>query len=657
MEWQDSNLIQPLDWTGQVIFLAAEAGRSRHHILQQWLEAAQKAGAKNWLLDCDFEEEGVWAGVKDLFASILPEIQAQAPELIDKHSYELTIVLPTLRRQITVRNPNLTDTAEAEESVRNYPIDRAYRIVHGLIDLLAAWYQQTDRSPWVISCDRFHQAGALARMFFTELIRRRGQQLNLTLLIATDPGTEETVTSQFAVQVLGKGVRCDFPPEPETPVSPEEMTKLAMSLEERIRNDALEREIYLPKLIRYWLLSDQPQKALKLQAYAIGLYNHYGFYQEALVYSQPVLAHLDEICGEDSEVRWNLVGNLFGCYTATGNLAEAQQVLEVEALGKIHDPRQRVRIYYVMAMLYSRYLQNHDLHKAVEYLELGLATLPSLDLPAGDKHFYTSFTMNGLAYVRHRQGRPAEAIALCQQAFARLNQHLPPDKHRLHRSVLLYNIAKVYAVTGPYEDAIAHYTEAIAMDQNYSEYYNERGNVYLKLGRLDEAVRDYHQAIDLSPPYAEVWMNLGLCYRRQGKMAEAIAAYSVALDLNPHTQAALIGRAEAFEVLEQPEAALIDYNVALGLNADQPMLLANRAILHYQLGHLSAALTDLNQAILLSPENPDLYQNRAVAFMSLGRLDDALENLQTYLRLNPQASDRPEVESQISTLLASRSAA
>ncbi|WGV24433.1 tetratricopeptide repeat protein [Halotia branconii] len=651
MQQQHQTLIQPLITTGQVIILEAESGRSRRQVLQQWLQDAQNHGASTWLLTCDFEEDGVWAGLKDLIAGLLPQIQQQAPELIIKHSYELTIILPALRRQISVQNAALTDTAIFQEKVRNYPIDRAYRIVHGLINLLDAWYKYTDGSPWVIACDRFHRAGTLVRMFFTELIRRRGQQLNLTLLIAIDPGCQQTTTSQFDAKVVKQFVCLDLQPEPEASVSPQEMTKLAQKLEQQVGSDLLEIEIHLPQLIRYWQLAERPDKAVLWQARALGIYNHHGFYHEALVYAQVVSDHLESLCGQDEERRWNLVGNIFGCNTAAGNVTQAQKVVEQEALAKIKDPRQRVRIYYVMAMLYARYLPNRDLTKAAEYLETALADLPGLDLPDKDKYFLTSFTLNGLALVRHRQGKSLQAIELCRQAIKLLNTYLHPDQHRLHRSVLLYNIAQVLAVTGPYQEAIAQFTDAIAMDPNYSEYYNERGNVYLKMGDLDKALKDYLKAIELSPPYQEVWTNLGLCYRQRGQMVEAVQAYSVAFDLNPYTVPSLIGRAEALEVLEQPEAALVDYNTAIALNPNQPMFFANRARLYYEIGRLPEALADLNQAIALSQDDAELYQNRAVALIALGYFENAVDDLQTYLRLNPNAQDRTQIEGQLASLL------
>ncbi|MEH2292440.1 hypothetical protein [Nostoc sp.] len=101
------------------------------------------------------------AGLKDLLTAILPQVQAQAADLIIKHNYELTRVLPALRRTISVRYPSLTDIAAQKEQIRNYPADRAFRIIHGIIDLLTAWFKRSQNSRWVIVCDRYDFSGGL----------------------------------------------------------------------------------------------------------------------------------------------------------------------------------------------------------------------------------------------------------------------------------------------------------------------------------------------------------------------------------------------------------------------------------------------------------------------------------------------------------------
>jgi tetratricopeptide (TPR) repeat protein len=648
MEWQHNMPTQPLNWVGQVILLEAEPGECRRDQLQQCLHQAQASGASTWLLSCDRSQGGPWAGLKDMLNDLIPKIQAEAPDLLIKHDYELASILPGLERTISVRNPNLTDIAPKNERVRNYPADRAFRIVHGVIDLLTAWHQRFDSSPWVIACDRFDHAGALARRFFVELMRRRGQQLHLTLLVATDPINTETVVCQFDPKYLGQCVRLNLHPDETTCVNQEEITRLAEELEQQVGEDAIELEMHLPQLIHYCLLSNQPEKVLKYQIQGCSMYTRRGFYEDGLVSCQAALPYLD-YCPDDTEKRWIVYYKLANCYAALGKPLQALEVMET-AITKLDAPEYLYHCSYMMAMLHARFLPERDLSKAEAYLDRGLEELARADLPQHTKVFQTAFNRNGLALIRHRQGRSHEALELCSSCYQQLNANLKPNEHLLHRSVLFYNIAQVYAAIGSHEEAISYLTAAMAMDPNYSEYYNDRGNLYLKLGRFEDAFKDYLKAIELSPPYWEVWSNLGQCYRHLSKITEALNAFSTAVDLDPNQFSVLLARAEVFEMLEQPDAALADYNLALAMEANQPLALANRAILHYDAECYEEALADLERAIALSPETADLYQNRAVALSSLGRFEEAARDLKTYLQLCPFAEDRSEVESQLLAL-------
>jgi tetratricopeptide (TPR) repeat protein len=634
-----------------ILVLEAPSGQSRRRVLQAWADKAQAQGAAAWLLPCDVSQAGLWAGVNSLLEKLLPAIERRAPGLLEAHALELSSVLPETHRRMESRE-TLTSAAMGEEAVRNYAMDRAYRIPHGLVDLLDGFFRQAPYPAGkVLVCDDYDRSGSMVRRFFYELVRRRGQAFGLTLLVAVEPGNADAVEAQFGSVAPVQRVRMDLPRDPVAPHTPREMTELARKLDAKVKADMQAMEVRIPELIRLWLGSETPANAHPWQAFALGRYNHNGFYEDALPYADPVLEHLDEIVGVGRYfTRWNLVGSIFGCLIAMGQVERAHHIVKKEALEKICAPVDRARICYTMAMLHVRFLPQRDPARAEAYLKEGLALLEQGDIPAEDLHFLRVFLNNGLALVRHRQGQPAEAVALCKDGYAELSEHMKDDRHRLHRSVLLYNIAQVYTATGEYEMAVEYLGATMEMDPNYSEYYNDRGNVLLKLGRLEEAVEDYRIAIRLSPPYHEVWTNLGQCLRKMGRLEEAVEAFSRALDLDPTVNLARGGRALALEALGRPEEALADYDAALALHPAQPLVLARRGALHYAQGRAAQAAADLDQAVALSPRDPTLYRNRSVALAKLGRANEAARDLGTYLELVPAAPDRADVESKIASL-------
>lgn len=650
-EMHRDDLPDPPSAYSGLIILEAPAGQSRRRVLQAWAEKAEAQGAAAWLLPCDVSEAGLWAGVNSLVEKLLPAVERHAPELLDAHTLELSAVLPETHGRLEAQE-TLTASAAGEEAVRNYAMDRAYRLPHGLVDLLDGLFR---RAPYpeskVLACDDYDRAGFMVRRFFYELVRRRGQAFGLTLLVAVEPGGAGAVKAQFGDVAPVRRVRMDLPSDPVAPRTPREMTELARELDARVKADMQAMEVHIPELIRLWLGSETPANAHPWQAFALGRYNHAGFYEDALIYADPVLEHLNEIVGVGRYfTRWNLVGSIFGCLIAVGQVERAYRIVKEEALEKISDPVDRARICYTMAMLHVRFLPQRDPARAEAYLTEGLTMLEQGDIPAETLHFLRVFLNNGLALVRHRQGRPSEAVELCKAGFEELSDHMTDDRHRLHRSVLLYNIAQVYTATGEYEKAVEYLGATMKMDPNYSEYYNDRGNVLLKLGRLEEALEDYRAAIRLSSPYHEVWTNLGQCFRRMGRLEEAVQAFSRALDLNPMVNLALGGRALALEALGRAEEALADYDAALERQPAQPLVLARRGALHYAQGRVAQAAVDLDRAVALAPGDAGLYRNRALALADLGRPDEAARDLGRYLELVPAAPDRAEVESRMADL-------
>jgi len=582
-------------------------------------------------------------------------MEPDAWDLVVRHDYELVSILPLLRAKLSPRNPNLTDLAGAKEQVRLYPADRAVRILHGLIDLLKSWKERTaDASPWLLVCDDFDRAGTLASRFFTELMRRAGEPCALSLVAACAPGEpSRRLLAHPALAARRRVLRVDLEPGAAETVSPQEAARLAQEIENRVAGDPCAMEAHLPTLIRLWGLSDLPERALPWQYEAFAVYTSRGFYLDSIAYGEGALAHLERFHPEDEARRWKIVNKLFACNCATGHPERALQIVG-ETLERLRRPGPRAIAHYALAMLHARYLPHRSFPLAEQHLEEGLADLQSAGLSTDELCFQVAFNRNGLALIRHFQGMPGEAIELCRQGFESLRDNLREDEHRLHRSVLLYNIAQVYNSLGQDEQAMHHITAAMEMDPNYSEYYNDRGNIHLKKGRLEEALRDYSQAIALSPPYSEVRANLGQCYFKLGRIHEALEAFRASLDLDPAQPGLLVMQARCHESQGQTEQAVACYTASLTLEPHQPLVLANRACLLYEMGLPIEALADLDQAISWSPDNGDLYQNRAVALTDLGRSQEAVDDLETYLHLQPDAEDAAEVLLRIDELRALR---
>jgi tetratricopeptide (TPR) repeat protein len=637
----------------QVVIVEAAPGLPRRRWLENRLEEMAEPGARTFSLSCDFESGGPWAGVSGLFSLLFAEIQKQRPDLVERHALELAHVLPQLSGSLTIRNPNLTDLSPDAERTRIYQADRAFRLLHGLIDLLDAWKTTTGSdTPWVIACDSYDAASAMSRRFFKELMRRRGERLHLQLLVGVRTGRGEENRAGLRLGLPAKVLTVDLPAGPTTVIDRSVAAQMASELEERTGDDHRKMLVHLADLIWLWRVAERPDKLLHCRHFGLQTYNTLGLYEDALRYGNDLLALAAEQAPGDESLRWSIILKLLMCHTGLGDVQASLKLAEEEGLKLVeHHALWRVQLFYLMAMFYSRFQKPRDLTKGEEYLQRSLRAIDEANLPEGERHFHFVFNRNGLAMIRNFQGRHQAAIELCRSGFAHLNAHLGAEQHRLHRSILLYNIAQVYAATRSYTEAIEYYSAAMAMDPNYSEYYNERGNVFLHLGRLAEAHADYLRAVELSPPYFEVHANLGQCYRRMGAMAEAIESYSRALDLEPDHLLALMGRAKAHEELGHVKAAIADYTAALAHDSKLWEVVASRGVMYYEAGELDAALADFDRAIELKPDQADLYQNRGTVLADLGRYREGASDFRMSLTLNPADEEKLVLQAKLENVL------
>lgn len=643
MEWSDT--LPRVGPGPQVIVLAADEGDARDRLLDDWLRGARAAGRECLALDCDAERFGPFAGVEAWLLSLLPRMEDAAPDLIARHACELLKTIPRLRERYAFMRPTLVDSAPVDESVRGYAVERAFRIGQGLVDLLAAWHERSGASRLVVVADHFSRSGALVRRFFLDLVRRRAARLRLTVVFVVEPDTAAAFVERLESVWAPCGVRIPLPAGRRRRRSPQQHRQRALELERLAALRPPAAEIHLPEIICSWRQSDEPHRAVRWQAAAFALYTRYGYYEDAYALCDVVLDRLDELTVEFPSLfsRWTLVGSIFGCLVALGQAERAYHVVRTEGLEKAGDPADEARICYVLAMLLARFLPRHDFGRAEAYIERGLTALARSEAGEQVRWFLSAVLWNGLAFIRHRQGRALEAIRLCESGLAGLDEHLSRDSHRLERSVLLYRTGQVYASLRSQAKAIECFTAALEIDPDYAEYCNERGNMYLQMGRFDEAIADYRRAIEASPPYPEVWTNLGQCYRKTNDLEKAAEAYERALDLDPHVRRALAGHADVCVRTQRWDRALADYDALLSGDPDQPMVLANRAFVLGQLGRFEEAVDDLTRATRLAPNEAFLYEHRAAACIRLGRIAQVEEDLRA-LRLIQAGNVRPPDE-------------
>ena len=568
-------------------------------------------------LDARFERAGVWSGVSELLEEACRDVDRWGwRKLFDSYNYELHMALPDRRAEIPLKYACLTDAAIGAERTRNFPLDRAFRIVNGLVSFVQSWKSLYESQSWSVVVRNFSSAQYLANRFFMELARRLDGR-NITVYVEMSTALPGVAMCDVTDQIE----RLNLPHVEQTLLTDAKCALLESAATNTM--DCWER-IY-PALLAYYRDRHDELGAARVALRAICLYNHYGYYHESSSFAATVLPHFDALVGDDENARWNYIGNIFQGLVTTGQEQEALRLVEEHAVHRLTQPVLRAKMHYLLAMIYARYLKPHDIDAAEHHI---LAAVDELEaakptLAAHEHAFLRVFIHNGLAFVRVRQKRMQEALDLCEAGFEFLSAELGDDKHRLHRSVLLYNCAQVYVFLGKHEQALAAYEQAMAMDPYYSEYYNESANLLQQLGRYRAAIVNYEKAIRYSAPYPEVYYNKAVCHSRMGQLDLALEAFAYSEELNPLQPELYLLRAEVFDELCRTDDAYGDYCKAIELTPDSITARVNRAVLCYARADFAQALADMNHAIAVDPGETSHYENRAAIYEALGHLEFA----------------------------------
>jgi tetratricopeptide (TPR) repeat protein len=568
-------------------------------------------------IDVDFARDGTWSGARDLVAEAYFDLLENGhAALVQQHDYELHRVLPEQRDRIVPRHTSLTDTAQGSERTRNFPLDRAYRLVHGLVGLLLAWKRLRGAGErWVVVVERFDRAQHLATRFVCELARRGAGEDGFEVLIdsanVAAPGMRAEPADTTGADATGS-----------SQIRPHLDASALEALQARLQhNDILEWETHYPALLAHHREAGDRHAAARVALRALCICNHYGYYHESASFADTVLPDFDAIVGDDQDARWNYIGNIFQGLATTGSEDRALDLLLTHAVPRLTRADLRARMHYLLSMAYLRYTRTPKLDLAEKHIFAAAEAIEAAhDTVAREDYLFLKvFIDNGLAFLRVRQGRQPEALSLCQSGYALLTRELGEDHHRLHRSVLQYNTAQVYAMLGHSDEALSHYHRSIEMDPYYSEYYNEVGNILQREDRFAEANAMYAQAIAYSAPYPEVHFNKGICHIGLGEHAEALVHFARSLELNPLQPDLYLVRAELLEAEGRVDEALADYDAAIALAPDSVPARVNRAVLHYTAGRYAEALADMDRVVAIEPDQADHYLNRAEIHKALSQ--------------------------------------
>jgi tetratricopeptide (TPR) repeat protein len=222
-----------------------------------------------------------------------------------------------------------------------------------------------------------------------------------------------------------------------------------------------------------------------------------------------------------------------------------------------------------------------------------------------------------------------EALACYDQAIA-----LDPDAADAfnHRGTALQHLQR-------FDEALASHDRAATLRPDDARAHYNQGTALLNLGRYEEALARYDRALSLAPLHADAHMNRGLTLQRLKRYEESISSYDTVIALNPGCSDAYNDRGAALQKVKRHEEALASYGSAAALNPRSADARFNQGNALLALERYAEALTHYDLALSLEPHHVDAHFNRGNALLNLHRSSEALASYERAALLQSDYAD------------------
>jgi tetratricopeptide (TPR) repeat protein len=196
------------------------------------------------------------------------------------------------------------------------------------------------------------------------------------------------------------------------------------------------------------------------------------------------------------------------------------------------------------------------------------------------------------------------------------------------------NLGVQLARQGRFDEAIAEYKKALALDPENASIELNLGLAYYKSGRIPEAARDFSRAREAAPDNLQITLLLADCQLRMGQNANVIALLQPAEQQNPNDLAIayLLGTALIRDNRVQEGQRRVDRILRNGDSPEARFLLGNQM---FVAGDYPAAMKQFARAIELNPSLPGLQSFYGQALLYTGDPDGAAEAFRKELASDP----------------------
>ncbi len=146
-----------------------------------------------------------------------------------------------------------------------------------------------------------------------------------------------------------------------------------------------------------------------------------------------------------------------------------------------------------------------------------------------------------------------------------------------------------YGMNGQYDKSVADLAQAVKLDPNDPDIWNNYGLYLGESGKLNESLDALNKAIALKPGFEKAMYNKGNAYAKAGDFKNALKEYGAALAVNPNYTDALNNSGNCYIMLQRPDSARIFFERSVQANPGNTKAIQNLIFTLQSIGDTAAA--------------------------------------------------------------------
>jgi len=205
------------------------------------------------------------------------------------------------------------------------------------------------------------------------------------------------------------------------------------------------------------------------------------------------------------------------------------------------------------------------------------------------------------------------------------------------RAITETNLGSAFHEAGRYDEAVAHYEKAAALEPDYAPAYNNLGVTLRAQGRVDAAIAAYEKGLALEDDYPDLHYNLANALLEQNRADEAAAHLRQSLTGEPASAATHNNLGMALAAKGQHEQAAAEFRAAIAFEPGSVLAHRNLGNVLASMGRGAEALAALERAVTLDPKDAQAAYDLGSLLLEAGRFPEAATRFEAALAVNPRS--------------------